>query len=276
MEFPQQFPYLIIPTGAGPGQQRITINYGQDGKIKVYDSSGNLVDALGGPQGQYILYDSSGNMVVSLASTAGIDDKTGLPFQAGITTYTSTTAINLFGNDGTWTAADGSKVVVEAGNGASLFILPQTSAQGPWFEGMVTTMIAGGGHPAMEIDSPSDQVNGLTASLTLEGSSKTSTQTSILGAADVFNMNANSSFGNVAVGGVVITPSAANTPTKATVTFPALVGTSQHGFATAQSAVPGSQVTGVGITNITNTSADVYLTRTNTTSTGVYWMVWFT
>jgi hypothetical protein len=136
--FPQQFPSLTIPTGAGSGQQRITINDQQDGKIKVYDSSGNLVDAIGGAQGQIILYDSSGNMVVSLASAAGTDDKTGLPFQAGITAYTSTTAINLFGNDGTWTASDGSKIVVEAAAGASIFFTPQSTG-GPWFDGVLQT-----------------------------------------------------------------------------------------------------------------------------------------
>lgn len=189
MQFPTQFPFLVIPTGAGPGQQRITINFGNDGKIKVYDQNGNLVDAIGGPQGQIILYDAAGNMVVSLASTAGTDDRTGLPFQAGITTYTATTAINFFGNDGTWTASDGSKVVVETGAAAAIFFQPATLAGNVWDNGEIVADVAGGNHPELAIFSPAEQTTGTLANITLQGGSKASSATQIFYTADQHKFN---------------------------------------------------------------------------------------
>ena len=270
MQFPTQFPFLVIPTGAGPGQQRITINYGQDGKIKVYDQNGNLVDALGGPQGQFILYDSAGNMVISLASAAGTDDRTGLPFQAGITAYTSTTAINFFANDGTWTAANGSKIVVEAAATAAIFFTPP---QGNWVAGDIQSQAVGiGAHPQIVMESPTTSAFNSVAQLILSGSSNSQNTTAATINATTFAMNARTSFGNIAWGNVSITPSAANTPTSAVVNY-SVSGTNIVGYAVANSSVPGTQVTGVSVNSVTNTSMNVWLTRTNTTSTVVYWLV---
>ena len=272
MQFPTQFPFLVIPTGAGPGQQRITINFGQDGKIKVYDQNGNLVDAIGGPQGQFILYDSSGNMVISLASTAGTDDRTGLPFQAGITTYTSTTSINLFQNDITVTASNGSKVVIESANEASVFLTPPT-ATGPWFAGLIGTQIFGSNHPGTIIESPTDSVNGVLSQISLLGSSTTSATTSIFLQSSIMNSNGLNQFGNMVLGSVVITPSAVNTPTSATVNYSTLQGSAFFGFTNNLTSVP-QNVSSV-IRSITSTSATVTLTRTdNTTATTVQYMVW--
>lgn len=79
--------------------------------------------------------------------------------------------------------------------------------------------------------------------------------------------------GNIRAGRVSITPSAANTPTSATVTglgIPAAV--TPRATATASTAVPGTQVTGVGISALTNTSMTIWLTRTNTTTTNIDWI----
>lgn len=58
MEFPSNVQsFLVIPTGATTGQ-RITINYNNDGEIKVYDSAGNLVDIIGGIHGAIHQIDS--------------------------------------------------------------------------------------------------------------------------------------------------------------------------------------------------------------------------
>lgn len=198
MQFPQQFPYLVIPTGAGPGQQRITINYNQDGQIKVYNSSGNLVDLLGGAQGEFIVYDNTGNMVASIASAAGTDPITGNPFQQGITTYTSTTAINMYGNDITLTASNGTTLVLESGLNASAYFTP---SGGPWFAGSLVSTIGGGSHPGLKIASPSDTTNGISSTLELQGSSTTSTTTTILGQATNFNMNAACTFASATVSG---------------------------------------------------------------------------
>lgn len=166
MEFPQQFPELTIPTGAGPNDARITINKNQNGAILVYGPGGVLV--------------------ASIAGTAGVDDQ-GNAYQAGVTIYGPTTAINFLLNDGTWTAADGSKVVVETGAGASIFLLPQSLLNNPWFDGDIVTTIGGGNHPALSIESPSDQVNAKSSSITLEGSSITDATTKIFSSATFWN-----------------------------------------------------------------------------------------
>ncbi|MGW7398131.1 hypothetical protein ACWGH7_16720 [Streptomyces cyaneofuscatus] len=79
---------------------------------------------------------------------------------------------------------------------------------------------------------------------------------------------------NVKAGRVNITPSAANTPTSATVTglgIPA--GLTPRAVACPSSGAPGTQILGVSTTNVTTTSMLVWLTRTNTTATGVDWQV---
>ena len=86
--------------------------------------------------------------------------------------------------------------------------------------------------------------------------------------------------GNQAIGSVSITPSAAGVPTSASINFPALPGTVFRGFVTAQTTVPGDRtptgnagVTGVSISDVTATSALVWVNRQNTTSTTVNWQV---
>lgn len=78
---------------------------------------------------------------------------------------------------------------------------------------------------------------------------------------------------NWAYGTVTITPSAANTPTSSAVTGLSLKGSSFYAFAAAQTAAPGSNVTGVGTTAVTASGLTVWVTRTNTTATVVNWMV---
>lgn len=79
--------------------------------------------------------------------------------------------------------------------------------------------------------------------------------------------------GNIACGSVSITP-VANTPTSGTVTGLGLTGGGTfRGLATAATAVPGTQVTGVGVASETSDGMTVWVTRTNTTATGIRWMV---
>lgn len=165
MIFPQQFPSLTIPTGAGPGQQRITINDNQDGAILVYDSTGALI--------------------VSIASAAGTDS-VGNAYQAGVTTYGVNTTINVLEDDIVLTANNGSKAILESGNNASLFLTP-IQATGPFSAGAVTTNIGGGNHPGMQIASPSDTVNGKFSDIILQGSSSTDARTIILSLASFWN-----------------------------------------------------------------------------------------
>ncbi|MER6616259.1 hypothetical protein [Streptomyces xantholiticus] len=79
--------------------------------------------------------------------------------------------------------------------------------------------------------------------------------------------------GSIAKGRTGITPSAANTPTSVTITGLGLVGPNPRAVATASTTVPGTQVTGVACTHITNDSFVLWLTRTNTTATAIDWIV---
>jgi hypothetical protein len=73
-------------------------------------------------------------------------------------------------------------------------------------------------------------------------------------------------------GQVVITPSAANTPTSVAVTFATPYAAAPAVMVSAYSAVAGTQILGVGVTNITTTGCTIWLTRTNTTPGTVGWL----
>lgn len=86
--------------------------------------------------------------------------------------------------------------------------------------------------------------------------------------------------GNIASGTVTITPSAAHTPTSASVNFGPLKGTIFRGYATAVTTVPGVRtpvgaqgVTGVSVSSVTSSSMLVWVNRENTTATVINWMV---
>lgn len=86
--------------------------------------------------------------------------------------------------------------------------------------------------------------------------------------------------GNIASGTVTITPSAAHTPTSASVSFGPLKGTTFRGYATAATTVPGVRtpvgaqgVTGVSVSSVTSSSMLVWVNRENTTATVINWMV---
>jgi hypothetical protein len=76
----------------------------------------------------------------------------------------------------------------------------------------------------------------------------------------------------VASGAVNVTPTTANVPKSAHVTFPAgLFTVAPSVTVTAATSVPGSTVTGVSANNSATTGFDAFLTRTDTTTTTLYW-----
>ncbi|MGW3827766.1 hypothetical protein ACWEAF_37240 [Streptomyces sp. NPDC005071] len=79
--------------------------------------------------------------------------------------------------------------------------------------------------------------------------------------------------GNMAFGSVNITPSAADTPMSFTVSGLHVAGSTFRAFVSANTTVPGTSVTGVGATSVSATGLTVWLTRANTNTTTVYWMV---
>lgn len=72
-------------------------------------------------------------------------------------------------------------------------------------------------------------------------------------------------------GDVLITPSAANTPTSKAVTWSAMAGVPSIALG-AYTGVPGTQVTGVGFNNPSETGCSIYGTRTNTNSFTVHYI----
>ena len=73
-------------------------------------------------------------------------------------------------------------------------------------------------------------------------------------------------------GSLSIAPTAANTPTSATVSFNIDFDTIIGVFTTAISSVPGTQMLGTSVSSVTTTGCTIWLTRTNTTETGIRWL----
>ena len=77
----------------------------------------------------------------------------------------------------------------------------------------------------------------------------------------------------IASGSVQITPTAANTPTSAAVTFPAgRFSAAPVVMVTAYTAAPGTVVTGVAYSDVTSTGCLIWLTRAGTSATTVRWV----
>ncbi|MFI9194139.1 hypothetical protein ACIG0A_33175 [Streptomyces californicus] len=79
--------------------------------------------------------------------------------------------------------------------------------------------------------------------------------------------------GSIRTGRVTITPTAANTPTSYTVTGLNMTGVDPRAVATPVTTLPGTQVLGVGCINATLSSVTIWLTRTNTSATGIDYIV---
>ncbi|WP_214849023.1 hypothetical protein [Exiguobacterium sp. s138] len=77
---------------------------------------------------------------------------------------------------------------------------------------------------------------------------------------------------NIQTGSLSITPSAANVPTGVNITFPTPFKKTPTVVVSANTTVPGSSVTGVAAFSASTTGCTIYVTRTNTSSTGVNWV----
>lgn len=77
---------------------------------------------------------------------------------------------------------------------------------------------------------------------------------------------------NISMGVVTITPTA-NTPTSVTLSGGSIKGTNFRAFVTAQTAAPGTQVLGVSVSGVSSAGMTIWLTRTNTNSTSIHWMI---
>ena len=78
--------------------------------------------------------------------------------------------------------------------------------------------------------------------------------------------------GNLQSGSVNITPSAANTPTNVTITFPNPFNTAPIVVATPVTGGPGTYVKGVAVLGVTTTQCTIVLTRADVQTTAVNWI----
>lgn len=78
--------------------------------------------------------------------------------------------------------------------------------------------------------------------------------------------------GLIAQGGLASITPVANVPTSVSVTFPTPFDSTPTVVTCAGTTAPGSQVLGTGATEVDSTGCKVWITRTNTTGTGVYWI----
>lgn len=75
-----------------------------------------------------------------------------------------------------------------------------------------------------------------------------------------------------AAGQVLITPSAANTPTSVDILFGKTFANSPSVVCTPWTAGPGTAVTGVSVSAVTTTGCTIWLTRTTLIATTVFWI----
>lgn len=76
-------------------------------------------------------------------------------------------------------------------------------------------------------------------------------------------------------GTVNITPSGANTPTGKAVPFSKAFNSAPTVYTTPVTSAPGTTIRGTGVSGITNRECVIYITRTNTTATGVNWVAFW-
>lgn len=79
---------------------------------------------------------------------------------------------------------------------------------------------------------------------------------------------------NLQAGKVAITPTAANTPTGVAVTFPIAFSKEPKVFTQGWSASPGTALKGTSATGVKNTGFTLSLTRSDTTTTDVFWLAY--
>jgi hypothetical protein len=78
--------------------------------------------------------------------------------------------------------------------------------------------------------------------------------------------------GNIRTGTVAITPTP-NVPTSVTVSGLGVAGTTYKAFVSANTAVPGTTVQGVGFTGVSDQGLTIWVTRTNNTTTTIDYMI---
>lgn len=239
---------LVLPYGTTSGK-RLVLD-GVDGEFDVYNASNVLIIKLSSAGIQLFDPSGTGALFAELTPTGGVNSYPGLmAYQTDGVSYVFTGEGNVqWGVKGqSWAIPPVIESLQNTGSGDPLNFYIRCGAIGSTTNAPQLAMqgAASGTHAVASFSG----ANGVT-DLKTDG-----------------NLYA----GSRAFGAVTITPSAANTPTSIAVTGLSLTGANPRGYATAFTSVPGTQVTGVSVNNITTSGMNVWLTRTNTTATIVNW-----
>lgn len=227
------------------------------------DAEFNDVTIRGGvtEDSTFFLYNGTpgpGTLIVALSATAGTDPF-GNTYQAGITIE----------NGGALTAIDGGGFLSlnssNTGGAAALQYSTLPLGTAGHTPGAIVPLNPGAGVFAAEISS--EFASGETPAIVQLVSSQGA------GTFPEMLMNCVFSAANIVIGSVTITPSAANTPTSHAIAY-SISGNSFMGLTSYNSTLPGTHVTGTSITGISASGATIWLTRTDTTATIVYYLVW--
>lgn len=251
--------WLVLPWGATSGS-RIVLD-STDGSIKIYGTSGDLEISIS-PGGGIQVWES-GSVVAELGMVTGVD--------GGLIAYGDL----IGGNPHSYAKIEGGQYrlgFIPAGVAEAFIALANAGSFSTPADPQYLHLNSG---YIGDTDNQSASIrmySGVQGSATDPPKVWVESGVNTRGVADL-EVRGKVLAGNERFGRVTITPSAANTPTSATVTYASMVGGTFEGYATANTNVPGTQVTGTGVWTVGATSAIIYVTRTNTTATVVHWMV---
>lgn len=252
---------------------------GSTGWVIRQDGSAEFNDVVirGGTvvSGTALYYDGTpalGNLIMSIAAAAGID-QFGNAYLQGATSYGPDGSINLLENDLIAQADNGStaELTVGGASGAELALRPQDVVGATYLPGGIRTALGASNRGGLTISSPAEDSNTAKASMDFYGGGPSTNDTSILAAADRFNVNGQFEASNIQSGSFQITPTVANEWTANTaVAFDEEFATTPVVMLTCTAGAPGSATTTeleMAAASVTTTGFNARIRRGNLTAT---------
>lgn len=159
------------------------------------DAEFNSIVIRGGTvvSGLALYYDgppAAGNLILSIAAQGGTD-AFGNAYVQGLGVYASDGTLSVDGAVMRLTGSNNSHVAISTGGvgAASIFLTPQDVVGATWLDGDVATTLGASNRPGLLLQSPAEDSNTSKAGITLFGGGPSTSDTSILFAADRFSFN---------------------------------------------------------------------------------------
>lgn len=224
-----------------------------------------------------------GTLILSIAAQPGTD-AFGNAYVQGLGVYGPDGEIQANGAEFTVTGTNGSAVNLLTGGAgqANLDLVPRDLLGTSWNSASIYTTLGASNRPGLGLSSPSDSVNAFGSTITMFGGGPTTTDTSILVAADRVNFNDTVDVvevltaGNIQSGTVGITPTVANEWTaNVAVVFPKAFTIPPALSLTCTAGAPGSATTTeleIAAATVTTTGFNCRIRRGNLTATTLTWL----